>query len=42
MAMMLSEHGAKYHKSCRIKVNAYNLDHVHERKRKHSEDPPST
>ena len=41
IAMMLREHGAKYHKSCKDKVNACKLDHARERKRTHQEDPPS-
>ena len=41
IAMTLREHGAKYHKSCKDKVNACKLDRARERKRKHQEDPPS-
>ena len=41
IAMTLREHGAKYHKSCKDKVNACKLDRDHEWKRKHQEDPPS-
>ena len=38
--MTLRKHGAKYHKSCKDKVNACKLDRARERKRKHQEDPP--
>ena len=41
IAMTLREHGAKYHKSCKDKVNACKLDRARERKRKYQEDPPS-
>ena len=40
IAMTLRKHGAKYHKSCKDKVNACKLDRARERKKKHQEDPP--